>query len=50
MLLRLIPESRTLCCIRMPRVGMMCGLASNRRLKAVPNTQLKVGLLGFDRS
>ena len=27
----------------------MCGLASNRRLKAVPNTQLKVGLLGFDR-
>ena len=50
MLLKLIPESRTLWCIRVPRVGLRCGLASNRRLKAVPNTHLKAGLQGFDRS
>ena len=49
-LFKLIPESRTLWCIRRPRVGMMVGLASNRRLKPLPKTLLKAGLLGFDRS
>jgi len=31
-------------------VGRVCGLVSNRRQKPVPNTLLKGGLHGFDRS
>ena len=38
---KLIPESRTLWCIRGPRVGMMVGLASNRRLKPLPKNAIK---------
>jgi len=34
----------------LPSVGMVFGLASNRRLKPVPNTLLKAGLHGWDQS
>jgi len=48
-LLRLISESTMVWFNLIPSVGMVFGLASNRRRKPVPITLLKAGLHGFDR-
>jgi len=50
MLLRLISESSIFSFILTPSVGMVFGLALNRRLRPVPNTLLKAELHGFDSS